>query len=113
MGLVVLVLCVACVALYACGVRRFYGLMRVCLRFSLFLCVCPAFGALPLLLLVFPALSLLLVLLFPFRSYRAKRKGASSLRPLLVCCGFVYMFRASLSESSFAFENIHPAPQER
>ena len=32
---VVLVRCVACVALYACGVRRFYGLLRVCLPFVL------------------------------------------------------------------------------
>lgn len=48
---------------------------------------------------------------FPFGLYvqkeRARRVGASSLVLLWVC----YMFSASLSADSFAFENIHPAPQ--
>ena len=102
---VVLVRCVACVALYACGVRRIKGLRRVCLSF------CPfAFILLPFVLslyllfvlrlvcfvLVVFWLSSCLVLfvlvslwsllfLFPFRYIRKKkgRKGlslASSLR---------------------------------
>ena len=53
--------------------------------------------------------------LFPFGLY-AKRKGAKVLPlvpSLVLCCGFVYMFSASLSVVSFVFENIHPAPQER
>ena len=33
-------LCVACVALYACGVRRIKGLWRICLRFSSSLSLC-------------------------------------------------------------------------
>ena len=40
---------------------------------------------------------------------RALRVGASSLVLLWGC----YMFSASLSADSFAFENIHPAPQVR
>ena len=39
----VCVVLVLCVALCACRVRRIKDLLRVCLRFSLFLCVCPAF----------------------------------------------------------------------
>ena len=130
---VVLVLCVACVALYACGVRRIKGLLRVCFSFypfcpfaylllpfvlSLCSCFCP-FVLVFLCLLSF-ACSLALSFLscfvcsffFPYGLY-AKRKGRNSLRPLFVCCVLVYMFSASLSVASFAFENIHPAPQER
>ena len=97
---VVLVRCVACVALYACGVRRFYGLWRVCLYFSSSL---PFFLSLYLLfvlrlvcfvlvvfclsscLVLFVLVSLLLFL-FPLRTIRKKRGRAVLVRPLLVCC---------------------------
>ena len=70
--------------------------------------------------LSFPALSLGVFgccFLFPFGLY-AKRKGVrvSSLRPLLSCCGALwvyYMLSAFLSVASFDFEKIHPAPQVR
>ena len=63
--------------------------------------------------LVFPALAL--YFLFPLR-YMRKKKGRNSLRPLLFCCGALwvyYMLSASLSVASFDFEKIQPAPQVR
>ena len=53
------VLCVVCVALYACGVRRIYGLLRVCLPFCL-LCSCFS-SSLPFVSLVCPLVVLFLL----------------------------------------------------
>ena len=101
---VVLVRCVACVALYACGVRRFYGLWRVCLSFCpfafllLLLCL-PAFMLVVLLCsgclslsscIVFVALWVWLLFPFPFRTIRKKRGRAVLVRPLFVCCGLLF-----------------------
>ena len=72
--------------LCACGVRRIKDLLRVCLRFSLFLCVCPAFVLLSFVGLVafrcplscFVCSCVLVgfcVFFFPYGLY-AKRKGA-------------------------------------
>ena len=93
------VLCVACGALYACGVRRIRGLLRVypyfyrfaavflllCLFFSLFI-----FLILLLPLCVFVALWVWLLFPFPLRTTR-KKKGREGfpLRPLLSCCKLV------------------------
>ena len=87
-----------------------------CLSFYLFApAFCPVFLLFVLLCSgCFSLLSFLIcvcVFFFPCGIYA--KKGAIFLRPLLVCCGFVYMFSASLSVVSFVFENIHPAPQER
>ena len=112
-------------------------MMRVCLRFLLFFscplvllssCSLAWLSALPAFLLCLsslPVLSICVVFValwvccwvffFPCGLY-AKRKGAKVLplvSSLVVCCGLVYMFSASLSVVSFVFENIHPAPQER
>ena len=80
MGLCGLVLCVACVALYACGVRRIKGLWRVCPSFCLFdQLFCPlSFPLFPSCcsLCVFVALSLLL--LFPLRTIRKKKRAQFS-----------------------------------
>ena len=85
---VVLVFCLACVALYACGVRRIKGLWRICLSFSSFAPVFASFYArCPSLLRLsfFCPLALSLWLfgcgccfLFPYGLY-AKRKGAKVL----------------------------------
>ena len=104
--------------LYACGVRRIKGLLRVCLRFSyslsFYLCVCsafisvPIFWALPLLLSACPLCLLCLSLwpcglcccfFFPF-GYMRKKKGRNSLRPLLSCCGLYYLVAALYSSYS-------------
>ena len=72
------------------------------------------------LLVLLPALFVLVslwvfvcVVAFSLTDYTKKERAQYVLRPLLSCCGLVYMFSASLSVVSFAFENIHPAPQER
>ena len=93
---VVLVLCVDCVALYACGVRRIKGLMRVCPSFCLFALVFILF-ALVLSLCISSGLCLccprlvrfccfVFVSSFSLSDYtqkeRARRVGASSLRVL-------------------------------
>ena len=129
---------VACGALCACRVRRLYDLMRVCLCFSLYVLV---FVLLSLCLLSLACSLVCLVcsccscgslwvsfVSFSLSDYTQKERAqsvclASYLRVLCValsCCCFVspfslsvYMFSASLSVDSFAFENIHPAPQER
>ena len=63
--------------------------------------------------LVLSCLFLCLCVFFFPCGLKDKKKGrkffASSLVLLWVC----YIFSASLSVASFAFENIHPAPQER
>ena len=100
---VILVRCVACVALYACGVRRIKGLLRVCLpfillpfsfclSFHLFTCFLSfALSALfwlsfacPLVLSCLFLWSLLLFP-FPFRTMRKKKGRAVLVRPLFVC----------------------------
>ena len=120
------VLCVDCVALYACGVRRFYGLLRVCPCFSLFLYVCPAFILLPCVsvpallclsfCLVFPfllclcgSLGVLLGFLFPLRTIRKKkgRKGCP-LRPLLSCVVGVFACRSYSVALDACFSVIIP-----
>ena len=86
---VVLVLCVACGALYACGVRRIRGLLRVCLSFCPFaylllpfvLSLCSCFlsclsslcSALLWLFFVVVFLDLCLCFLFPLRTIRKER----------------------------------------
>ena len=105
---VVLVLCVACVALYACGVRRFYGLLRVCLPFvllpfffclSFYLFTCFLSFALSALFWLSFACPLALALwlfgcvccfLFPIGLY-AKRKDAKVL-PLVSSLGVLLAF---------------------
>ena len=109
LGLVCGFVLVACFAwlVCACRVRRFWGLWRVCLPFSLFalpfvlllvlfspytaLLWLPFACPLALSCLGFPALSLLL--LFPFRTIR-KKKGRKGFAPcvlswcVVVCCLF-------------------------
>lgn len=80
--------------LCACGVRRFYGLWRVCLSFFLLCCcfyaLCPRLSCLSS-CLVFPFLLWLCSCFFPF-GCTDKKKGreglplASSLVVLWVCC---------------------------
>lgn len=95
------VLCVACVALYACGVRRFWGLWRVCLSFSPFIPVFALvlsffvllFVLVSLCLLLLPApivfcLSSCLVVSFSLTDYTQKERAqffAPSLLVLWVC----------------------------
>ena len=104
-------LCVACVALYACGVRRFYGLMRVCSCFHLlclpfvllpfsfclsFYLFASAFCPSPCLLCSGCFLLVLLsclvcscglcVFFFPFGCTDKKKGRAVLVRPLFVCC---------------------------
>ena len=110
--------------LCACGVRRIKGLRRICLSFypfrSCFSSSLPIFLALSLLLsacpLVLSFMFWLCVFFFPFGIY-AKRKGAPCWCvlscPVVVALWVYYMLNASLSAASFAFENIHPAPQVR
>ena len=97
---VVLVLCAACVALYACGVRRFYVLLRVCLHFTRFSSSLPTLFAFSLCLTFFVCslvvllcsgcfsllsfLGCVCVFFFPFGLY-AKRKGARVLPCVLAC----------------------------
>ena len=112
---VVLVLCAACVALYACGVRRLKGLWRVCLCFSCFSSSLPSFSSLYLLfvlhlvcfvlvvfclsscLVLFVLVSLwVLCFLFPFRMYEQKERAqflASSLVLLWACLDVLKHYR--------------------
>ena len=109
----------ACVALYACGVRRFKGLWRVCSCFSSFaflllpfvLSLCSCFlsclyslcPALLWLFFVVVFLDLCLCFLFPLRTIRkerARRVGASSLRLLWDC--LVVQILVTLSKNSVA-----------
>ena len=98
-------LCVACVALYACGVRRIKGLWRVCsyflafpllcLPFHLFTCFCPSpcllcSGCLLLVLLHCLCGSLgVVVVSFSLTDYTQKERTQRfcPLCPLLSCCG--------------------------
>ena len=117
--------------LCACGVRRLYDLWRVCLYFVLFCPLscplsCPfasAFIACPIVLCLSSCLPCLFlchcgvcVFFFPF-GLCAKRKGAPCWCvlscPVVGLLWVYYMLSAFLSVVSFAFENIHPAPQVR
>ena len=98
---VVLVLCVACVALYACGVRRLKGLLRVCLPFIRFSSSLPSFSSLYLLFvllsfftlvvfwlsscIVFVALWVCWVFFFPC-GLHSKREGAECFPCVLSWC---------------------------
>ena len=87
--------------LYACGVRRLYGLWRVCLSFSSFLllsslfllssCSCPAsrLGFFSWSYLAFLALWVWRLAFFPFRTIRKKKGRSVLVRPRLSCCGCV------------------------
>ena len=87
----------------------------VCLSFCPFLCLSAVVVLCLSLLSLWVVLGFLFGLLFPFplRTIRQKERARRLVRPLLSCCGLVYMFSVSLSAASFAFENIHPAPQVR
>ena len=125
---VVLVLCVACVALYACGVRRFYGLLRVCLPFVLLpfsFCLSPFAFRFISLLLLFVLLSFFALVVFCLSSClvlfvlvvfvvvsfslavctqkeRARRVGASSL--VLLCLPFqIYLMSLAKSKIILPF----------
>lgn len=95
-----------CGFLCACGVRRFKGLRRICLSFSLFVPVFLSFSLFAYLLglyLCCPRLVLLYALfvlvclwvlcfLFPLRTIRKKKGRAVLVRPLFVCCGLLLLF---------------------
>ena len=97
--------------LCACRVRRFKGLWRICLRFysslplfypffiffALLVSFCPSLCSrcsCCLLLVLLPCLvfpALFLCFLSPLRMYRNKKgRKVFPLRPLFVCCGFLY-----------------------
>ena len=87
--------------------------------FRLLSCLASCLACFPALCLVFLALWVGFLSLSDGFRYKKKGRKVFASRPLLSCCGLlsfslsVYVFSASLSAASFAFENIHPAPQER
>ena len=98
---------------FSCPFALFLSLSRLCVSLPLLLSVCPLSCLSSLVYSCVLCGSCGLLFPFPLRTMckkeRARRVGASSLVLLWVC----YIFSASLSVASFAFENIHPAPQER
>ena len=106
----------------ACGVFAYIlSLSHPFFFFAYLLGLCLCYSRLVLLaawllLLVLSSLSLWVVVSFSLTDVCAKRKGAI---PCVLSCPVVgllwvyYMLSAFLSVDSFAFENIHPAPQVR
>ena len=112
---VVLVICLACVALCACRVRRIKGLRRVCLQFiplfaSIYPFICLSFCPCCPVLVILPILSIVALcglvvgcfrFFFPYGLY-AKRKGAKCLPCVLSCPVVCVQILVQLSKNSLA-----------
>ena len=102
-------------SLYACGVRRFYGLLRVCLSFypfasvfALILSFCPFCSCCPLLVLL-PSLFVLVslwvfvwvIVSFSLTDYETKKKGRKGFAPCVLSSFVVYLLYSCIVIKEF------------